>query len=112
MSSYTTHVVCTIMYGNSIVTASNDGKTSPRYYRRFTDGNVSHSGHAEMRALSKMPKSWDPRKVRVYVQRTRKDGSVAMARPCVHCQAMLWREGVDPRRVQFTNEQGQYERFR
>ena len=112
MATYHPLVVCTITYGNSTVTATNDGKTSPRYYRKFSDGNTSHAGHAEMRALSKMPRSLDASKVRVYVSRTRKDGSIAMSRPCVDCQAHLWREGVDSRRVWFTNDAGEYERFR
>jgi len=104
-------VVCTITNGNSVIVATNDGKTSPRYYRKFSDGNTSHAGHAEMRALSKMPKSWNTKKVRVHVQRFRKDGTLAMSRPCVHCQSSLWKYGVEARRVTYTNHEGLQEKF-
>ena len=111
MAPYHPLVVCTITYSNSVVIATNDGKTSPHFKRSFSDGNVSHSGHAEMRALGKMPKSWNPKKVRVHVQRFKKDGSLAMSRPCDACQAHLWRFGIDARRVTYTNNEGLQEKF-
>lgn len=104
-------MICTITNGNSVIVATNDGKTSPRYKRTFSDGNISYAAHAEMRALSKMPRSWDPRKVRVHVQRFKKDGTLAMSKPCVDCQARLWQYGVEARRVTFTNHEGLQERF-
>jgi len=100
------------MLGNSTITATNDGKTSPRYKRVFSNGDTSYAAHAEMRALGKMPKSWNPKKVRVHVQRFKKDGGLAMSRPCDACQARLWRFGIDARRVTYTNHEGLQERFR
>lgn len=111
MAPYHPLVVCHIFYKNSYVCATNDSKTSPKYYRKFADGNESYAGHAEMRALSKMPRSWDPRKVRVHVQRFKKDGTLAMSKPCVDCQARLWQHGIEARRVTFTNHEGLQERF-
>ena len=111
MGSYSTLVVCHIFNGNSFVSATNDSKTSPKYYRKFADGNESYAGHAEMRAISKVPKSWDTSKLKVYVQRFKKDGSVGMSKPCVHCQAALWRAGIISRRVWFTTDEGAVERF-
>lgn len=112
MAPYHPLVICTISLGNSVVIATNDGKTSPRYKRKFSDGNISYAAHAEMRALGKMPRSWNPKKVRVHVQRFKKDGTLAMSRPCIHCQAHLWRHGIEARRVTYTNNEGLQERFR
>lgn len=112
MGSYSTLVSCQIYNGNSFVSATNDSKTSPKYKRVFSDGNESYAGHAEMRAISKIPKSWDTSKLKVYVQRFKKDGSIGMSRPCVWCQAALWKVGISSRHVWFTTDEGAVVKFR
>lgn len=112
MGVYRPLVICEIFYGNSRIIATNDGKTAPGFKRKYEDGVTSYAGHAEMRALSMIPKSWNKKRIRMEVKRVKKDGTLAMARPCVHCQAHLWRNEIRARQVFFTNDDGVLERFR
>ena len=111
MGSYNPLVVCTLTYGNNKIIATNDGKTSPKFKVTFEDGNTSYSGHAEMRALSLMPRSWNVDRVKVEVHRVKKDGTLAMSKPCIHCQVHLWRYGIKARNVWFTDDAGKWTRF-
>lgn len=111
MAAYHPLVICEISKGNSTITATNDGRTSPRFRVKHDDGNVSYSGHAEMRALVAWRWYDHPEKLKVVVKRVKKDGSFAMAKPCKNCQLGLWRAGIKARNVWFTNEQGALERL-
>jgi hypothetical protein len=111
MGSYHPLVVCTISRGNSKITATNDGQTSPRFRVRHADGNVSYSGHAECRALVGWRHYDHPERLKVVVSRYKKDGTVAMAKPCINCQAALWRAGILARHVWYTNEEGKLQRM-
>lgn len=103
--------ICSIHIGSSIFTATNDMKTAPQFKQHHDDGNITHYGHAEMRALQTVGKHRDVSNARVYVHRILNNGSISMAKPCVHCQAMLWRSGVKARRVWYTNSDGVWERM-
>lgn len=102
---------CVIFYANSFVMGHNDGKTSPKYRIEYENDEPGFHGHAEMRAVSKIPKSWDPSRLKVYVKRYRKDGSIGMARPCLNCQSHLWMKGILARNVWFTDDEGQMQKF-
>lgn len=111
MGSYRPLVVCEIHHANTILLATNDGRTSPRFKVTHDDGNTSYSGHAEMRALAKLGTRVKRGALKIYVSRYRKDGSVGMAKPCAHCQAHLSRAGIKSRQIWFTNEQGTFTRL-
>lgn len=112
MGAYRPLVICEISYGNSRIIATNDNKTSPSFKKTHDDGVVTYEGHAEMRALKMMPKSWNPRRVRVEVKRIRKDGTIGLSKPCLHCQSHLWKKDIRARQVFYTTDEGTLERFR
>lgn len=101
-------VGCVIAYkGHIISRGRNDSKSHPlqkfynRRYRRFnvTDGQmIVDSIHAETHAISNINyvvgKDVDWSKVKVYVCRVRKDGTIACSRPCCACENMLRSLGI------------------
>lgn len=81
----------------------NTDKTSKwQEYYNFKSGKLrgyaKHSMHAEIRALSKLINKHnvddDMRRVHIYVYRELKDGTIAMARPCAACMAMIKDMGI------------------
>lgn len=111
MGKYQPLVVCSISRGNSTITATNDGQTSPKFRVKHDDGNVSYSGHAETRALIAWRWYDHPEKLKVVVKRIKKDGTYAMAKPCKNCQIALWKAGIKARNVWYTGEDGQLYRM-
>lgn len=104
--------VCHLWIGNQLITATNDGKSAPQFKKRHSDGAVSHSACAEMRAFQKAGRWRDFSTVKVHVMRVMANGSISMAKPCVHCQAFMFSRGVKARNVRFTNWAGEWERMR
>ncbi len=46
----------------------------------------------------------------IYVARSRKDGTLAIAKPCRHCQSLLQKAGI--RNIFYTNRSGNIEQLR
>lgn len=111
MASYKPLVICTIFMGNQKIVATNDGRTSPRFRVKHDDGNITYAGHAEMRALVKVKHYDHPEKLKVVVERVRKNGTIGMSMPCKNCQIHLWKSGIKARNVWFSNEDGKLERM-
>jgi hypothetical protein len=85
----------------------NTGRCSARYRKRYENSDLFHHElHAEVDLLRQMREA--PERIRVV--RFYRDGKLAMARPCVHCQNYLRHRGV--REVRYTNWMGQWETMR
>ena len=72
--------------------------------------------HAEDAVLRRIPKNVHGHRIHLYVWRIstptpRKKPVLTMARPCIHCQALLWRRGVKARNVWYADWQGQFRRM-
>ena len=65
--------------------------------------------HAEVAVMGKIPRQ-SREKVILRVYRTRRDGTIGMAKPCVFCQAYLFRQGIKNSNVYWTNNNGEWER--
>lgn len=74
------------------------GKTHPRSNNKFK------TIHAELDAILGLPLD-ELRGADIYVYREYRDGSLAMAKPCLHCQQLLVEVGI--RTVYYTNN-GEY----
>lgn len=109
---YFPHVECHIINGSTLIIGTNSYSTSPKWRKRHADGNESCSRHAEEHALAQLPHDVNPLRLKVRVYRWKKDGSLAMAKPCHHCMAKLMDKGIRARQISFTNEQGQLEKLR
>lgn len=107
-----TITICTLVIGRHVIQATNDGKSSPAFKMRYEDGSIAHHGHAETRAIQKAGKRSNLSNAKVYVHRIMADGTVSMAKPCVHCQAFMFRRGMKARNIWHTNWQGEYERMK
>lgn len=97
------HLGSVLVYGNKIIAVGfNTNKTNPKQfiynkYRSFKEYYSKNNGvlHAEMNALIKarfLDIDWS--KATLYVYRELKNGELALARPCVACQAYLLEKGV------------------
>lgn len=64
--------------------------------------------HAEKAAILGL-RGFEIRGATLYVVRVRRDGSLAIAKPCSRCKGMLNNHGV--RRVFYTSEVGQWEKL-
>lgn len=95
------HMVAILHRGHTpICVRSNSSKTSPRFARTGRDGSVGHTLHAEMAVLH-LARPGDE----IEIMRWRRDGTLAMARPCTHCQYHLKRSGVH--KVVYSDNNGQ-----
>jgi deoxycytidylate deaminase len=105
MSLHSTHhqfrIGCAIVRGNQIVSLGfNKIKTHPKAktpYRQL---------HAEITAILAADKR-DLRGCEVYTFREHKDGTLAIAKPCVHCQMALAEVGIG--KAHFTTDGGHEE---
>ena len=106
-----THVGCIITYkGIPIATGYNSEKTHPlqeEYNKyRITPDNKSFIPklHAEITALSKIKwKKLNPKKIRAYIYRIKKDGAYGMARPCPSCMQAFRDLGI--KRIYYTTNE-------
>ena len=116
------HIGAVLVYKSDILTfASNSNKTCPlqKKYNRFRNfdstQNIVHKVHAEIHCLNKIPwyvyeNDLDFSKIRIYIWRSHKDGTKALAYPCPACRQALIDGGV--KNIFYTTENGYcYERI-
>ena len=61
--------------------------------------------HAEISALSKLQKaSFNPKRMKLFVYRIKRDGSYGMARPCASCMQAIKDFGI--RKIYYTTDDG------
>ena len=101
-NGHTFHIAAIVWRGSSVVIATNSYKKRKAFTRYYGSMQKASCTHAEMEA-SLHVKSGD----RVEVLRWRKDGTLAMAKPCSHCQRFLKKAGV--RQVRYSNDIGEFE---
>ena len=99
---------CAVVYKHRIIsTGCNSTRTHPiqKKYNcyRFEDDN-NHSLHAETQALLPLlnRKDIEFNRVSLYIYREHKDGSLALARPCASCKALISSLGI--KHIYFTGE--------
>lgn len=107
---YFPRVVCHIEYGKSIIIGTNALASSPKWRKKHADGNISFSRHAEEHALAQLPHDVSPHRIRVRVYRYKKNGALAMAKPCHHCMEKMLAMGIKQRQIKYSNDHGQMER--
>ena len=105
------HVGCIITYkGRPIATGHNSNKTHPmqKKYNKYREndqtGPFIHKLHAEIQALAKLKKELNPKKMSIYIYRTRKDQDFGLARPCPSCMKAIYDSGI--RNVFYTTNYG------
>jgi len=81
----------------------NTDKTHPSAYRIYENGDEASHMHAEMNAI-RFAKPGDM----LEVMRFKKDGSIAMAKPCEHCQKLINNKEIF-KKIRFTNHIGEWE---
>lgn len=92
--------------GKLLKITTNSHKKSPKYFRFYSHKTEDRNGpaycqHAEMAAL-RYAQPGD----KLVVVRFLKDGSLACAKPCEHCEKRIKKLGL---RVRYTNEAGEFE---
>lgn len=122
MKTYPGKVVCFMRIGNSWIKGTNDkSKTSPAWYKFWEDKNSTlYTRHAEQHALQLLSRQlktvtlhkhgW--RIKEILVLRWTKNGELAMAKPCKHCQVNLKFAGINPRNIWYSTSDGQLENLR
>ena len=94
------HVAAVLTRNRKVVrVGTNTMKTHPRFIRMYPDGSHAAHMHAEMDVL-RFAQPGDE----LEVMRFRKDGSLAMSKPCRFCQLHILASGI--RRVFYTDEHG------
>lgn len=105
-------VLCIAKVGNTKFVGWNSEKTSPSFIREYPCGETSCERHAEMHILRQIPRGSNPKSVKIFVFRVKKDGELSMAKPCAHCQERLSKFGLHPSNIYFTNWNGNWEKLR
>lgn len=93
--------------GNSVWVGKNSRKSNSKSLKKIGTGYHS-STHAELDALLEVKRHLRP-KVTLYVMRFRKDGTLAMARPCEECQQLFVDFEMSRLNVWYTDEDGQWQ---
>ncbi len=88
--------------GIPIRIGTNQSKTHPIAYRRYKDGQEAANMHAEMDVL-RFARKGDS----LVVTRFLKDGSLTMAKPCIHCIKLI--KSIGLKEVRYTNWSGNWE---
>lgn len=113
------HVGCVIVYKKHVIaSAANTNKTNPtqkkynRKYRNFKKGKgaILDKGHAEIRALNKIPYplrqtiNWKDVKIYTYRICKGKDLGQGISRPCPACRAAIKDYGIQ--NIYYTTDEG------
>lgn len=105
MSTYKRyHVGCIAVLNHRIISSGyNTCKSEPLQKEfnsvRFSDTGrmyCNHTSHAEVKCLKPLMQNNDVKmsKVKLYIGRTRKNGTPALARPCISCMKMIKESGI------------------
>lgn len=92
---------------SGLIGTNTDEKATAKFLRRYEDnGKTIQTIHAEVALVLKMRQA--PPKINVV--RFLKNGTVTMAKPCIHCQNFLRHRGV--KLVRYTNWDGEWEEMK
>ena|SRR3990167_202349 len=89
----------------------NNKKTHPAMLRKFRNGCEGSCSHAELSALSKVPRQSRHLVVLFVMRFLRSDGSLTMSQPCSMCRDFLRENGVAFRNVFYTTWSGGWEKL-
>lgn len=103
-------VVCVIRTGKRYFIGINDDKTSPKWQRKMSNGDVKSSRHAEMHALQLAQRVGGKIK-EIVVLRWTKRGKLTMARPCSHCKKRFDEAGINQRIIWHSDWDGNRVRY-
>jgi len=97
-------LIAWIARGNSLFLGTNGEKQSPKFRRFFGDKNdTAYCCHAEMQAIERARAT--ERDV-LWVARFKKDGSLAVSKPCKYCMHHIKRAGI--RRICYVDKSGNW----
>lgn len=100
------HLAAVLKRGDSILRIStNQQKTHPMSLHTKPTGDVCCSLHAEQ-AACRFAKPGDT----LYVMRFKKDGTLAIAKPCTMCEKTIRQIGLS--KVYYTDRQGNWNRLK
>lgn len=98
--------VCLMRVGKTWVLGQNDRqKTSPAWTRKYDNGEVRHTRHAETHALQ-LAEREGGKVTHVVVMRFNRHGGLAMAKPCRHCHEALNESGIKDRTIYYSDWDG------
>ncbi len=96
--------------GKSRWVGYNSSKTNPNYIRQLDGGGQAAYTHAELNLINQVPRGIRP-KLTIYVARLRKDGSLAMSKPCKHCIRVLALSQITLTNIWYTDQAGSWVRY-
>jgi hypothetical protein len=86
---------------------NSSSRNSAKFRKRYKNScEIYHEVHAEVDLILKLREV----PTKISVMRFLKDGTVTMAKPCIHCQHFLKHKGV--KTVRFTNWEGFWEEMK
>jgi deoxycytidylate deaminase len=109
-----------VVIGKQVFFGVNHNKTHPNLMMVGRDNEkVFSSIHAEMDALLKAKRMLgeeqfkkNAKKMKLYVLRVKKNGSIGLAKPCKHCQKHLFEAGLLPKNIYYTTNNGKWENMK
>lgn len=100
-------VIAIATVNKSVWVGINSRKTHPKSIKR--DDNVLFSNqHAEFDVLKRIPYHLRKR-AKIYVFRFKKNGVLAIAKPCKDCENLILSAGLNPKRVYYTDINGAWQ---
>lgn len=102
------NTICLINVGNRwLIGQADRNRTSPRWKKLYENRQqVKYTRHAEAHALQLANRIGGKIK-KLIVLRFRKNGTIAMAKPCSHCQEMLIEHKIPFGIVYFSDDNGE-----
>lgn len=100
------HLAAILGRGKSIIKiGTNTGKTSPKYGRRYKNGDMAYCLHAETNVL-RFSRPGDT----ITVMRWGATGELTMAKPCQHCMHYIRVAGI--KKITYSDWDGSFKTFK
>lgn len=93
--------------GKTIYIGWNNSKTRPQLLHIKKSGVAVACHHAEAHAIYKVPYS-KRKDAKIYVMRIRKNGNLALSKPCSNCIRLLKEYKIKPRNIWYTDKHGKW----
>ena len=105
------HLCAVLVKGGQVLSIGYNKQATNSFVEHFTDRvrgvrDYCLSTHAEMDVVLKARNVTDLRGSKIFVARVRRDGDLALARPCEICQEILYSYGV--KRAYYTISNNEY----
>lgn len=100
-------VIAVGIVSKSVFIGWNSKKTHPKSVTHYADGASYSSHHAEFDLIKQLSPQAIKR-LKLYVFRLNKRGMFILAKPCNNCQRLLQASGVHPKRVFYTDSNGEW----